>query len=154
MIALLFEVDRQRYGLDIAQVVKVLPYVHLRRLPGVPDYVAGVFCYRDQMVPVIDLSQLIRGKPVAAMLSTRIILVNYPGQPGQSDRVLGLLAERATDALNDVATEPIASGIAALEAPYLGGLSGAGVGSMIQYVRVENLLSDDLRQRLFAENQS
>jgi chemotaxis-related protein WspB len=153
MIALLFEVDGQRYGLDIAQVVKVLPYVQLRRLPGVPDYVAGVFCYRDQMVPVIDLSQLIRGKPVAAMLSTRIILVKYLGQPGQSGRVLGLLAERATDGLNDTATEPIASGIAAPEAPYLGGLSVAGVGSMIQYVKVENLLSEELRQRLFAENQ-
>lgn len=150
MIALLFEVDGQRYGLDIAQVVKVLPYVRLRRLPGVPDYVAGVFCYRDQMVPVIDLSQLIRGKPVAAMLSTRIILVNQPGQLG---RVLGLLAEKATDGLNDVATEPIASGIAVPEAPYLGGLSVTGVGSMIQYVKVENLLSEDLRQRLFAENQ-
>jgi chemotaxis-related protein WspB len=153
MIALLFEVAGQRYGLDIAQVVKVLPYVQLRSLPSVPDYVAGVFCYRDQMVPVIDLSQLIRGKPVAAMLSTRIVLVKHPGQPGQSGRVLGLLAERATDGLNDVATEPIASGIAVPEAPYLGGLSVAGVGSMIQYVKVENLLSEDLRQRLFAENQ-
>ena len=155
MIALLFEVDGQRYGLDIAQVVKVLPYVHLRRLPGVPHYVAGVFCYRDQMVPVIDLSQLIRGKPVAAMLSTRIILVNQPGgQPGQPGRVLGLLAEKATDGLNDVATEPVASGIAVPEAPYLGGLSGTGVGGMIQYVKVENLLSEDLRQRLFAEDQA
>lgn len=153
MIALLFEVAGQRYGLDIAQVVKVLPYVQLRSLPGVPDYVAGVFCYRDQMVPVIDLSQLIRGKPVAAMLSTRIILVKQTGQPGHSGRVLGLLAERATDGLNDAATEPIASGIAVPEAPYLGGLSVTSIGSMIQYVRVENLLSEDLRQRLFAENQ-
>jgi chemotaxis-related protein WspB len=150
MIALLFEVDGQRYGLDIAQVVKVLPYVRLRRLPGFPDYVAGVFCYRDEMVPVIDLSQLLRGKPVAAMLSTRIILVK---QPGLSGRVLGLLAERATDSLNDVATEPMSSGIAVPEAPYLGGLSVTGVGSMIQYVKVENLLTEDVRQRLFVEKQ-
>jgi chemotaxis-related protein WspB len=150
MVALLFEVDGQRYGLDISQVVKVLPYVRLRRLPRVPEYVAGVFQYRDEMVPVIDLSQLIRGKPVSAMLSTRIILVRHPGPSGEG-RVLGLLAERATDSLDDGSAEPVSSGVASPEAPYLGGLSVTG-GNMIQYVKVEHLLTDDVRKRLFVEN--
>jgi chemotaxis-related protein WspB len=150
MVALLFEVAGQRYGLDIAQVVKVLPCVRLHRLPHVPDYVAGVFRYHDAMVPVIDLSQLIRGTPVKPLLSTRIILVQHPGPSGPG-RVLGLLAERATDSLDDAGAEPVSSGVAAPEAPYLGGLSVSG-GSMIQYVKVENLLPDDVREQLFAEN--
>jgi chemotaxis-related protein WspB len=150
MVALLFEVAGERYGLDIAEVVKVLPYVRLHRLPHVPEYVAGVFRYHDAMVPVIDLSQLIRGTPVKALLSTRIILVQHPGPSGPG-RVLGLLAERATDSLDDAGTEPVSSGVAVPEAPYLGGLSVSG-GSMIQYVKVENLLPDDVRERLFAEN--
>ena len=150
MVALLFEVAGQRYGLDIAQVVKVLPYVRLHRLPHVPDYVAGVFRYHDAMVPVIDLSQLIRGTPVRPLLSTRIILVQHPG-PWGPGRVLGLLAERATDSLDDAGAEPVSSGVAVPEAPYLGGLSVSG-GNMIQYVKVENLLPDDVRERLFAEN--
>jgi len=37
------------------------------------------------------------------------------------------------------------------EAPYLGGLSVSG-GSVIQYVKVESLLPDAVRERLFAEN--
>jgi chemotaxis-related protein WspB len=150
MVAVLFEVGGRRYGLDIAQVIKVLPYVRLHPLPHVPTYVAGVLRYRDAMVPVIDLSQLICGTPVKALLSTRIVLVRHPGPFGVG-RVLGLLAERATDSLDDAGTEPESSGVAVPEAPYLGGLSVSG-DSVIQYVKVENLLPDEVRERLFAEN--
>ncbi len=127
-----------------------MPYVCLHPLPHVPTYVAGVFRYRDGMVPVIDLSKLICGTPVKALLSTRIILVQHPGPTGIG-RVLGLLAERATDSLDDDGTEPEPSGVAVPEAPYLGGLSVSG-GSVIQYVKVENLLPEQVRERLFAEN--
>jgi chemotaxis-related protein WspB len=149
MISLLFEVDGQRYGLDIAYVLKVLPSVRLRRLPRAPDYVAGIFRYRGAMVPVIDLSQVIKGRPVHALLSTRIILVRYPAPSGE-DRVLGLLAEKATDSLDDRMTRPEASGVAVPEAPYLGGLSVAS-GGIIQHVNVKHLLPDELRERLFVE---
>jgi chemotaxis-related protein WspB len=149
MVALLFEVEGQRYGLDVTQVEKVLPYVRLRRLPRVPEYVAGVFRYRGVMVPVIDLSQLIKGRPVAPFLSTRIILVRYVGPSGR-DAVLGLLAERTTDSLDDGEAEPTSSGVAVPEAPFLGGLS-ANSGGIIQYVKVEHLLPDELRDRLFVE---
>jgi chemotaxis-related protein WspB len=150
MKALLFDVDGQRYGLDITQVLKVLPYVRLRPLSGVPRYVAGILRYRDEMIPVIDLSQLIGGTPVPPMLSTRLILVAHPG-PSGAGRTLGLLAERATDILEDGAARPEPSGYASSESPYLGGLSVSGK-SMVQFVRVENLLPDDLSRRLFVES--
>jgi len=147
--ALIFEVDGQRYGLEVTEVSKLLPCVRLRRLPQVPQYVAGVFRYRDMMVPVVDLSQLIRGKPAAFLLSTRIILVPYPAASGTS-RFLGLLAERASHILEDSTAELEPSGIAVPEAPYLGRLSSSG-GGIIQYVKVEHLLPEDLRERLFVE---
>jgi chemotaxis-related protein WspB len=149
MKALIFHVDGQRYGLDITQIVKVLPCVGLRPLSGVPRYVAGVFRYRDEMIPVIDLSQLISGTPVPPMLSTRLILVAHSG-PSGTGRTLGLLAERATDILEDGAARPEPSGYAS-DAPYLGGLSVSD-NSMIQFVRVEHLLPEDLRSRLFVES--
>jgi chemotaxis-related protein WspB len=149
MVALLFEIDGQRYGLDFTQVLKVLPSVRLRRLPRVPEYVAGVFQYRGAMVPVIDLSQLIKGRPSAAFLSTRIVLVRYSGPSGQ-EQALGLLAERATESVDAGSAELLPSGVAVPEAPYLGGLS-ASSGGIIQYVKVEQLLSEDLRNRLFVQ---
>jgi chemotaxis-related protein WspB len=149
MIALIFEVDGQRYGLDISQVVEVVPAVRLRRLPGVPEYVAGVFRFRGAHVPVIDLSQLIGGKPAVPRLSTRLVLVRHPGPTGVG-RLLGLLAERVADGLDDSAATPAATGVAAPETPYLGPLGTSG-GRTVQYVRVEHLLPDALRERLFVE---
>jgi chemotaxis-related protein WspB len=149
MAALLFEIDGQRYGLDIAQVLKVVPAVPLRRIPQAPDYVAGILRYQNMLVPVIDLSQLIAGRPARNLLSTRMILVQYPGPAGMG-RTLGLLAERATDSLDSNSSAAVPSGFAVPEAPYLGGLSTIG-DSMIQYVRVEHLLSEELRDRLFTE---
>jgi chemotaxis-related protein WspB len=124
MAALLFEIDGQRYGLDIAQVVKVLPAVPLRAIPGAPAYVPGIFRYQGALVPVIDLSQLIKGRPVPNLLSTRLILVRHPGPTG-AGRILGLLAERATDSLDNTSA-PMPSGVALPEVPYLGGLGTAG----------------------------
>lgn len=149
MIALLFDVAGQQYGLDISQVVEVVPAVQLRHLPGVPDYVAGVFRFRGAYVPVIDLSRLIAGVPAAARLSTRLVLVRHPGPTGEG-RLLGLLAERAADGLEESTVTPSSTGIAAADAPYLGPLSTTG-GRTVQYVRVEQLLPDALRDRLFAE---
>lgn len=147
--ALIFEVDGQRYGIEVTEVSKLLPYVHLRALPHVPEYIAGVFRYRDRMVPVIDLNQLIARKPAATLLSTRIILVPYTGPSGAS-RFLGLLAERASQILDDDGSQLESSGVAVPEAPYLGSLR-AGREGIIQYIKVEHLLPEDLRERLFVE---
>ena len=147
--ALVFEVDGQRYGIEVTEVSKLLPYVRLRRLPQVPEYVVGVFRYREQMVPVVDLSQLISGKPSTPHLSTRIILVEHPG-PSGTPRLLGLLAERASHILDNDTAELEPSGVAVPEAPYLGSLSESS-GGIIQYVKVEHLLTEDLRERLFVE---
>jgi chemotaxis-related protein WspB len=147
MVALIFEVDGQRYGLDVTQILEVLPAVPLRRLPRVPEYVAGVFRHRGVMVPVIDLCRLIGTRPAEALLSTRIILVRHPG-PSGAGRALGLLAERATS-LDETSSEPRPSGFAAPEAPFLGDLSATG--TMIQYVNVEHLLPSELRERLFVK---
>jgi chemotaxis-related protein WspB len=149
MIALTFEIEGQRYGLDISQVVEVVPAVRLRRLPGVPDYVAGILRFRGAHVPVIDLNELIGGTPAVARLSTRLVLVRHPG-PSGAGRLLGLLAERVADGLDESAATPVATGVAAPEAPYLGPLGTSG-GRSVQYVRVEQLLPDALRERLFVE---
>jgi chemotaxis-related protein WspB len=147
VLALIFEVGGQSYGLDATQILEVLPAMALRRLSHVPEYVAGVFRYRGSMVPVIDLSQLITGKPAQPLLSTRMVLVQHPG-PSGAGRALGLLTEHATR-LDEIGSEPESSGFSSPDAPFLGGLSGTG--GMIQYVNVERLLTDDLRERLFVQ---
>jgi chemotaxis-related protein WspB len=148
--ALLFAVADQRYGLDVSQVMEVVPAVRLRTIPGVPDYVAGVFCYKGTIVPVLDLNQMLCGAPAVKRYSTRMVLVRYPGHSG-TEHVLGLLVERADQGLTEALGGLQPSGIATPEAPYLGKLATLG-NETIQFVKIEQLIPDGLRERLFAED--
>src|SRR5215472_1275232 len=96
MLFLLFQVGSDRYALEARHVVEVVPLLSLQRIPQAPLGVAGVFNYRGQPVPAVDLSQLTLGKPAEQCLSTRIIIVNYPDRDGRT-HLLGLIAERATE---------------------------------------------------------
>jgi chemotaxis-related protein WspB len=138
MMYILFSIGHDRCALDTSHVVEVVPRVELRQVPKAPAYVAGVFRYRGQLVPVLDLCQLMQGLPCPVRLSTRILLVYHPDNDGTA-HILGLMVERVTDThtSHDVTFAP--SGITADDAPYLGDVATDEHG-MIHCLRVESLL--------------
>ncbi len=95
MQALAFQVGADQVALDVRAVVEVVPRVRLRQPAGGPPWLAGLFVYRGQVVPVLDLFRLVGAGECPADLSSRIILVNAPG--GAPDRYLGLLAAGVAD---------------------------------------------------------
>jgi chemotaxis-related protein WspB len=170
MLMLLFYLDTERYALNSKQVIEVAPLVELKKQPHTPNYVAGVFNYRGQIVPVIDLCQLIQGRACHAHLSTRIILVNYLSNPlsngktisSSAGRVdphaellaphpftLGLMAERVVETVNVAETDLVDARIRVETAPYLGQMVLDQRG-MIQCIQIENLLTQEQRSHLFA----
>jgi chemotaxis-related protein WspB len=145
VLALCFEVGGARYAVRCADLLELVPNVPLREVPHAPPYVPGQFTYRGAVTPVVDLVQLMTGAPCADRLSSRILVAAYPVD-GET-RALGLLAERATDAVRLEATG-VPPGIEIPEAPYLGELHFDG-HQLIQLVRVADLLPRELRDRLF-----
>jgi chemotaxis-related protein WspB len=95
MLVLTFQVDRDRFALDISQVHEIVPCVRLQPVACSPSWLAGVFNYRGQVVPVIDLHRLVKAGECPVHLSTRIILV--PHMFDHQKRLLGLLAARVAD---------------------------------------------------------
>jgi len=93
MLALTFQIGDERLALDVRHIREVVPRVQLRRVSGSPDWLAGVFVYRGDVVPVIDLHRL-AGAECPPHLSSRIILAPlsthhhpspphpYPSPPG------------------------------------------------------------------------
>ena len=124
------------------------PLLSLKRLPQAPQGIAGVFNYRGTPVPAVDLSQLTHGRPALERLSTRLLIVNCPAPAGQS-RLLGLIAEQATDLLRKEAEPLITAGVKIRAAPYLGPVFMDSKGP-IQLLYEQNLLSEPVRERLFA----
>ncbi|MBP0002070.1 MAG: chemotaxis protein CheW [Cyanobacteria bacterium SID2] len=140
MLFLIFYAGDDRYAIESSRVVEIVPRVILRKLHHAPDYVAGVFNYRGTIVPVIDLCHLIQNTPSRPYLSTRIVMVNYRGK-NNIDRLLGLMAERVTETLNQLDTKVTSSGMKVDTSPYLGDMILDRSGT-IQCIRLDYLLSE------------
>ena len=149
MLFILFQLGRDHYALDAAQVAEVLPLVQVKKIPHAPAGVAGVFTYRGAPVPVLDLSQLALGRAARSRLSTRVLLVNYPDASG-AKRLLGLIAENATETLRREPADFVASGVKADGAPYLGPVATDPRG-LIQWIAVDKLLPETVREALFQQ---
>jgi chemotaxis-related protein WspB len=172
MLALAFQVGRNRYALPCASVVELVPLVELRALPKAPPAIAGAFTYRGTIVPVVDLAQLMLGTASAIRLSTRIAVVNISGgaalekrkrnaygavQSGResespaesSNRLIGLLAERMFDTVVLDQKLAIDDGLHIADAPYLGDVYLEGTAT-VQLLVINKLIGGPL-DGLFAD---
>lgn len=147
MLLLQFQAGNDRYGLDVAEVIEVVPRVTCREIPHTCPAVAGLINYRGTPVPVVDLTALITGAPSRPFFSTRIILTDYPDREG-GHRVLGLMAERVTETVSCGEGDFRPLGVNPAEAPYLGDICLHPDGTILR-VRVEELLTPELRAALF-----
>jgi chemotaxis-related protein WspB len=130
-------------------VVEVLPLVAISRLPQAPPGVAGIFSYRGQPVPAIDLTDLTTGQPARERLSTRIIIVRYSGSSGEA-HLLGLVVENATETIHRDPEEFADPGLKVRTAPYLGPVLMDPRGN-VQLVHEQRLLTPGMRELLFPE---
>jgi chemotaxis-related protein WspB len=149
MLFLVFELGTERYALDARQIAEVLPLVAIRHIPETPSAVSGVFNYRGAPVPVIDVSRLTLGRPAAHRLSTRIVVVHYPGTAGDT-HLLGLIAEKATQTVRHEPADFLASGVSHAGASYLGPIATDPRG-LLQWIDVRTLLPTALRDLLFTQ---
>ena len=140
MLMLLFQVENSRYAIDTHWVVEVVPRVELIQAHGMPPMVAGRLNYQGQLIPVVDLSQLLAGITSQSVLSTRIIVINLDVNRGKPQR-LGLLVEKVTDTLSDSQFTPVVESIQSLQPSYLGQTLRHQQG-LIQCLRLEQLLSE------------
>ena len=149
MMFLLFHLGQDRYVIEASRVIEVLPLVDLKRIPEAPQGVAGLFNYRGQPVPAVDLSELTLGRPAADCLSTRLIVVGYPDESGRR-HPLGLIAERATEIIRREVAQFIEPGLNVGGPSYLGPVLMDGQG-VIQWVHEGRLLPDRVRDLLLSE---
>ncbi|NQW48881.1 MAG: chemotaxis protein CheW [Planctomycetes bacterium] len=146
MQLLTLTVEAEAYAIESRQVVEVLPLVPARPIPRMPDYVRGIFIHRGRLVPLIDLGLRLADHPPAALLSTRVIVVEYlPVQTGADHAPirLGIVAENVVSFCSDADAEAFLPGMHMPSAPYLGRLLRIG-GRTIQLIRVEHLLPGEL----------
>lgn len=149
MLFLIFQLGNDRYALEASHVVEVLPLVEMKKIPGAPRGIAGVFNYRGRPVPAVDLTELTLGQPASERLSTRIIIIHHPDDTGKF-RPLGLIAEHATEIIRRDKKDFVDTGLNLGTPAYLGPVLMDNRGA-IHWVREQRLLPQNVRDVLFCE---
>lgn len=148
MLYLLFYIDDDRYVIDAAKVVEVIPLVKLKKIPKSPDFVAGLFNYRGAPIPVIDLRRLSDCREIDSYMSTRIILVSYQPEGSHDKYILGMIAGRVTETIMRDSSEFIEPSINEIDNPYLAKVVTDEEG-ILQWVDVNRLVPKAVQNILF-----
>ncbi len=106
----------------------------------------GYINYKGQTVPIVDLGKLLSGKKSKTRLSTRIILVDYLPAGGQP-KILGFIAEKATEVVKLKENEFTPNMIHSDSAPFLGAIANDSEG-MLQKIHIDSLINLKVRDYL------
>jgi chemotaxis-related protein WspB len=155
MLVLTFQVGSNHLALEVGRVHKVVPFVRLQPVACSPPWLAGVFIYRGQLVPVIDLHRLLGVGECPVHLSTRIILVPHVGKRDcpfeereavplsgdRRERLLGLLAAKVADVRDMQPSSPLPTRLVTVGRPDLGPILVDGQ-EIIHLVELDRLLPE------------
>lgn len=141
MLAILFEMDGRLWGADARLVETVVPAVRLRGVQGAPEWIAGVFNYKGNTVPAIDLSMYVCNRPSERIFSTRYMIVKISS--GVTEGLVALIAERVTRVVEicDPDIGPSEGG------SYCGGVFTVD-GEIAQMLKIEKLIDSDTAAKI------
>ena len=89
-----FILGEEKYGLDILKVRELISYPEgLTRIPGMPDFIVGMFNLRGLVIPVMDLREKFGMPHAVKQDSTVIIIVNV------EDKNIGLIVDAVADVI-------------------------------------------------------
>jgi purine-binding chemotaxis protein CheW len=117
-----FNVGEATYVLPASAVVQMESFSGVTRVPGVPDYVAGLVQIRGALLPVVDLRARFDLPAVEPTLDTRLVVVE------RNQRRVALLVDRARDILkiDSASFEPPPPVVAAQAAGFVRSVARVG----------------------------
>jgi len=150
MLVLMCHAGENRYAIDAASVIEVLPAVQFHTVAESPPWLSGVFALRGTATPLVDLTELLTATPCPLRWNSRIVLARTAETIFPTG--LGLLTERVTPAEIDTqATATSAQPSAVTEAlgPML--LDEQGLFQLIDLARLLSPQRLDAMQSVLAD---
>ncbi|WP_078379909.1 chemotaxis protein CheW [Sutcliffiella halmapala] len=113
----IFQANEEEYGVSVEFVVSIEKLASVTPIPEMPTFMKGLMKVRDELIPVLDTSQILFNTPTTLTEKTRVIVVQT------TDLSVALLVEDAKEIL-DVQQENIQplSLIAANTTAYISGM--------------------------------
>lgn len=147
MLFMQFKINNDRYLLEAKDIIEIVPYANLKRIPRAPQSVAGLLSYRGDAVPVMDICFLMSDKPCELKLSSRIALVNYKDVSEQSVRI-GLLIEHLTETVRFNEEDFSNSGVS-LEEDLFRGKVIIDEDGIVQMINIRTIIPGSVHDILF-----
>ena len=73
-----FALGTESFGINLQQVEEIIELPTVTKVPDAPDYVQGVICLRDQVLPLLDVVRLLHVEEAAeAAQRDMVILLNF-----------------------------------------------------------------------------
>jgi chemotaxis-related protein WspB len=138
VLALTFHLGDMPLAVPAAAVVEVLSRRELRPVAMAPAGVVGLLPFRDHLVPVVDLCQLVLRRDCRPVLSSRLVVLAV--DDAVRPRWFAILAESVLDLVPVTATVP---GLRLPDAPWLADHL-SDVPGLPQLIAPDKLLPDDL----------
>lgn len=89
-----FQIDRQEFGVDIHKVSIIEKYMNITRVPTTPEYIKGVVNLRGEIIPVMDLRIKFGLQPKEPDDDTRIIMLKF------NEVTLGVIVDSVEEVVN------------------------------------------------------
>ncbi|MCE0492444.1 chemotaxis protein CheW [Vibrio salinus] len=87
----------ERLAVEILDVKELLEVMTMTRVPMTPPFIRGVMNLRGSVVPIVDLSARLAGKPCTLTKRSSIVLVEVV--QGEHTQVLGMLVDEVSEIL-------------------------------------------------------
>lgn len=91
-----FGLGEEEFALPVTTVREILDHRNAYRVPHAPAWFLGLTDVRGTSVPMVDLRVRLGLSPIAATLTTRVLVIDLPGADG-APLALGLVVDRVLD---------------------------------------------------------
>ncbi len=96
MLILLMQINNHQVGIDVKEIVEVIPNIPLldHKTENIYEACQGSLNYHGECIPVFDLNHLLAFKPTEKSLSSRIVISKAPN--ACENNQIGLIAAHLT----------------------------------------------------------
>jgi purine-binding chemotaxis protein CheW len=136
-----FEINGQKYAVDIFLLDEILPMMEFQEVPRAPDFLRGVINLRGQMVPLVDLRRWFGAEAPEYCYETRILVAHF------DERKIGFIVDSVEDVKTFGEGSLRPSVLEAGRAEMISGIGELESGQIVQILRLDKVLdSESLNQ--------
>ncbi len=129
------------YGVNVAKVREIIKIPKLTELPGVPEYIEGIFDLRGVVIPVVNLAKWMKiDEPPVEQLKPRVIITEF------SDILIGFIVHEAKRirriSWNDIEPASFVAGMGALDKSQITGVTRIENDEVLLILDLESVVQE------------